>query len=134
MAFQACLFAWLTIILAILPNLRGQPVRAYPLRPINEPAMYVAGENMGRKAPVQSQGHPGRPTGHPMGATPGMAALAGMGGGIQHQAAMLAHQNREMAEMDRRQARDRMSGMPAHTVSQTEQQYCFSALRLNIAS
>lgn len=102
-----------------MPNLRGQPVRTYPLRPVNEPAMYVAGENMGRKVPVPSMaGHPGRPPVHPMGAQSTMPGMVGIGGGVQHQAAMLAHQNREMEAMDRRQVRDRAGAMPVHTVSE----------------
>lgn len=81
--------------------------------------MYIAGENTGRKVaiPPMAAGHAGRPAGHPMGGPPGMGGMVGMGAGVQHQAAMLAHQNREMEAMDRRQARDRAGGMPIHSVS-----------------
>ena len=105
------------IVKAIMPALRAQPIRQYPLRPINEPAMYVLGEKTGQKVILPQQramnaGHPGQQ----MGAAAGMPGMVGMGGGMQHQAAMLAAQNREMEALERRQVRERATGMPAHTV------------------
>lgn len=103
-----------------MPNLRG-PIRQYPLRPVNEPAMYVMGEKVGQKVmlPSQRQGQPSgaMPNMPGMGVGMGGMGMAGMGGGMQHQAAMLAHQNREMEALERRQARERAGGMPGHGVS-----------------
>ncbi|KAJ4471436.1 hypothetical protein J3R30DRAFT_3407808 [Lentinula aciculospora] len=48
-------------------------------------------------------GHPGQA----MGAAAGMPGMVGMGGGMQHQAAMLAAQNHEMEALERRQVRER---------------------------
>lgn len=103
-----------------MPNLRG-PIRQYPLRPVNEPAMYVMGEKLGQKVMLPSQ-RPGQPSGAMpnmpgMGVGMGGMGMAGMGGGMQHQAAMLAHQNREMEALERRQARERAGGMPGHGVN-----------------
>lgn len=98
----------------IIPTLRGQPVRQYPLRPVNEPAMFVLGEKTGQKVmPPQRAMQAGHPA-QAMGAPAGMPGMVGMGGGMQHQAAMLAHQNREMEALERRQVRERATGMPGH--------------------
>ena len=96
-----------------MPNLRGQPVRSYPLRPINEPAMYVLGEKTGQKVvlPQQRAMHGAHPA-QAMGSAGAMPGMVGMGGGMQHQAAMLAQQNREMEALERRQVRDRTAGIP----------------------
>ncbi|KAH8119596.1 hypothetical protein DFH11DRAFT_1565886 [Phellopilus nigrolimitatus] len=98
----------------IIPAIRSQPVRSYPLRPVNEPAMYVVGEKMGQKVFLPQQQHGAHPTQIPHVAS-GMPGMGGMGGGMQHQASMLAHQNREMEALERRQARERTTGMPGHS-------------------
>ena len=99
------------MITAILPALRNQPVRAYPLRPLTEAPMFVHGERQGQRVPMQP-----RQSMPPASTIPGMGA---MGGGMQHQAAMLAQQNREMEQLERRQARERAAGMGTHPVSST---------------
>lgn len=93
--------------LEIMPAHRNQPARSYPLRPVNEPAMYVLGENAGKKVFTNRQAGPAQ----------AMGSMIGMGGGMQHQAAMLAHQNREMEALERRQARERGSTAGSHGVS-----------------
>lgn len=68
-----------------MPSLASQPIRAYPLRQINEPGLFIAGEKMGQKV------------------LPGNQRMGGMGGGAgvgPHN--MLAHQNREMEALERR--------------------------------
>ncbi|KIM74153.1 hypothetical protein PILCRDRAFT_828437 [Piloderma croceum F 1598] len=58
----------------IISSLATQPVRPYPLRQVNEPALYVMGDKMGQKV------YPG---GHPLGAGGGMGGGGGgMGGGM----------------------------------------------------
>lgn len=83
-----------------MPAFMGQPVRSYPLRIINEPAMYVLGEKAGQKVPYPPQraSHASHPAAHPQGAPMG---------GMQHPQAMIAAQNREMDSLERRQARER---------------------------
>lgn len=87
------------------PALMGLPTRAYPLRPVNEPAMYVLGEKAGQKVyqPQQQTHAAGMPT-----------ALGAVPSGMQHQAALLAAQSREMEALERRQARDRNVNMAGH--------------------
>ncbi|KAI5116751.1 hypothetical protein M0805_001609 [Coniferiporia weirii] len=101
----------------IISALRSQPVRSYPLRPVNEPAMFVLGEKMGQKVfvPQQHAAHPPHPAQTAHGVVPpaGMPGMVGMGGGMQHQAAMLAQQSREM-ELERRQTRERAAAVPGH--------------------
>ncbi|PCH40530.1 hypothetical protein WOLCODRAFT_117404 [Wolfiporia cocos MD-104 SS10] len=75
---------------AIPPSI-NQPVRAYPLRPFNEPGMYVMGEKAGQKVyPPGMDRAPGMAMGFP----------AGMAGNPQ---AMLAQQNSNMEALERRQ-------------------------------
>ncbi|THH29359.1 hypothetical protein EUX98_g4812 [Antrodiella citrinella] len=89
---------------AIAPSL-NQPLRAYPLRTPNEPAVYVIGEKMGQKV-YPNQGGP--PSGPPMERQPSMPSGAmgqmgmsyGMGG---NPAALLAQQNQNIEAMERRQ-------------------------------
>lgn len=97
------LFFELTYLsLAIMPALIGQPMRAYPLRAVNEPHMYVLGEKAGQKVYAsQQQSHAtGMPT-----------ALGAVPTAMQHQAALLAAQSREMEALERRQGRDRNANM-----------------------
>lgn len=68
--------------------------------------MYVLGENVGKKVYTNRTTGPG----------PSMGGMIGMGGSIQHQTAMLAHQNREMEALERRQARERVSTVGSHGV------------------
>lgn len=77
-------------------------MRAYPLRAVNEPHMYVLGEKAGQKVYAsQQQSHTtGMPT-----------ALGTVPTAMQHQAALLAAQSREMEALERRQARDRNANM-----------------------
>lgn len=72
-----------------MPSLASQPIRAYPLRQINEPGYYVTGEKAGQKA------------------IPGNQRMGGMGGGGIGPHNMLAQQNREMEALERRS----MAGM-----------------------
>ncbi|KAK7025540.1 hypothetical protein VNI00_015893 [Paramarasmius palmivorus] len=82
----------------IMPSLMNQPVRAYPLRPITDPPVYVGGDKAGQKVyppgSVPPQG--------PMGAVPG-----GMPMNFQQQQAMLAQQNNSMEMLERRRERER---------------------------
>ena len=71
-----------------MPSLASQPIRAYPLRQINEPGLYVAGDKVGQKV------------------LPGNQRMGGMG---PHN--MLAQQNREMEALERRSMAS-MSGRP----------------------
>lgn len=86
------------IYIAILPSL-NQPVRPYPLRPINEPAVFVLGERHGQK--VYPQGAPGP--------GPGMQERGpSMPSGIAfgNPQAMLAQQNSQMEALERRSRQD----------------------------
>ena len=78
-----------------------RPVRNYPLRPINEPAVFVVGHRQGEKVfgPIGAAPIP------PQGAGPnfGMPPM-GMPGNPQ---AMLAHQNSNMDALERRAQRER---------------------------
>ena len=81
-----------------MPSLASQPIRAYPLRQINEPGLYVAGEKAGQKV------------------LPGNQRMGGMvGGGGVGPHNMLAQQNREMEALERRSMGGMgggMAGMP----------------------
>jgi len=89
----------------IAPSL-NQPIRAYPLRTPNEPAVYVIGEKMGQKVYPNQGGPPGggppmeRQSSMPSGAMGPMGMNFGMGG---NPAALLAQQNQNMEAMERRQ-------------------------------
>jgi hypothetical protein len=94
--------------LAIPPPLQAQPVRQYPLRQHNEPAVFVLGERQGQRVP---------PSG-PVGGMPpnvgGVGGGMGMGVGVGGRAdaqAMLAQQNREMEALERRSQRERSGSM-----------------------
>lgn len=89
---------------AIPPNAHI-PVRSYPLRPVNEPDVFVIGPRSGEKVPRGSHA----PNGAMRGPPPGMQGgpVMGMGGNMSQQAAMLAQQNNNMEMLDRRRARER---------------------------
>ena len=88
---------------AIPPGLQGQPVRQYPLRQHNEPAVFVLGERQGQRVP---------PSGPVGGMPPNVGVGMGVGvGGRQDAQAMLAQQNREMEALERRSQRERSVSM-----------------------
>lgn len=85
---------------AVVPSL-NQPVRAYPLRPINEPAVYILGERQGQKVfpgGAPGSGAPGMPE-----RAPSMQGLPPFG----NPQAMLAQQNSQMEALERRTQRER---------------------------
>ncbi|KAL1936971.1 hypothetical protein VTO73DRAFT_2823 [Trametes versicolor] len=79
----------------IMPSL-NQPVRSYPLRAVNEPAVYVMGEKQGQKV------FPGD-----MGMGYGMPGMNVPG----NPQALLAHQNSNMEALEKRAIRDRSGSM-----------------------
>lgn len=81
----------------IQPQLMNQPVRAYPLRNVNEPPMFVIGERAGQKALPSGQGGAGG------GGPPGMISIGNMS--MSQQQAMLAQQNSQMESLERRRER-----------------------------
>ncbi|KAN0139693.1 hypothetical protein V8E53_002355 [Lactarius tabidus] len=86
------------------PPLQTQPIRQYPLRPHNEPAVFVLGERSGQRIP----------TGGPIagGMPPNVGVGIGIGvGGRPDAQAMLAQQNREMEALERRSQRERSASM-----------------------
>ncbi|PPR00439.1 hypothetical protein CVT24_004500 [Panaeolus cyanescens] len=85
----------------IQPQLMNQPVRTYPLRMVNEPAVYVVGEKAGQKAMPPGQGGIGGGSGMP----PNMISIGNMSMSQQH--AMLAQQNNQMESLERRRERER---------------------------
>jgi len=84
----------------ILPAL-NQPVRTYPLRVVNEPSVYVAGEKMGQKVYPPGAGamHGIPPAVPPM--QPGMPM------NFSQQQAMVAQQNSSMEMLERRREQER---------------------------
>jgi hypothetical protein len=83
----------------------NQPVRAYPLRVVTEPAVYVMGDKAGQKvyphgAPTPQQAIP---------STVGVPGAGGMGMGFNPQA-MVAQQNVNMEGLERRRDRERDRG------------------------
>ncbi|KAJ7789092.1 hypothetical protein B0H14DRAFT_2945872 [Mycena olivaceomarginata] len=79
----------------IVPALMNQPVRTYPLRVFNEPAVYVVGDKAGQKV-------------YPPGAGPQTGPMGGMpmGMGFNPQQAMVARQNNDMALLERRREQE----------------------------
>ncbi|KAF5382783.1 hypothetical protein D9615_002756 [Tricholomella constricta] len=83
------------------------PVRNYPLRIVNEPAVYVSGEKMGQKvyppgaAPMQSAAPPMQQPGMPMNFT--------------QQQAMVAQQNTNMEMLERRREQERARNRSSST-------------------
>ncbi|KAI0823959.1 hypothetical protein BC628DRAFT_463741 [Trametes gibbosa] len=98
----------------IIPSL-NQPVRNYPLRPVNEPSVYVMGEKQGQKVfPGPSGSGPGRLS--EAGARTSAEGM-GMGYGMPgmnvpgNPQALLAHQNSNMDALEKRSLRDRSASM-----------------------
>ena len=93
-----------------MPALAAQPVRSYPLRPYNDPPVFVLADRQGVKS--HSSGLPG---GGGMERGQSLAPnMMGMGfGGPQ---AMLAQQNSAMEALERR-SRDRDRSTSMSTVS-----------------
>ncbi|GJE92567.1 hypothetical protein PsYK624_087220 [Phanerochaete sordida] len=83
----------------VIPSL-NQAIRSYPLRPINEPPMYVAGERSGQKA--FQPGGPG-----PMPDRGGSMPPGAMGMPFGNPQVMLQQQNANMEALERRSQRDR---------------------------
>ncbi|TFY79675.1 hypothetical protein EWM64_g4341 [Hericium alpestre] len=93
--------------LPIPPNIINQPVRPYPLRPVNEPAVFVMGDKMGQKIMVP----PGPPvppgSAHPI--APGAPVMPFAG--RPDPQVLLAQQNRDMEALERRSQRERSMSM-----------------------
>ncbi|KAJ3868863.1 hypothetical protein EV359DRAFT_31371 [Lentinula novae-zelandiae] len=83
----------------IPPAIANQPARMYPLRQVNEPPMFVAGEKLGQKVfPGQGGMSGGMPSG-----SAGMGMGMGMGAFNQQQAqALIAQQNSNMEMLEAR--------------------------------
>jgi hypothetical protein len=82
----------------------NQPVRAYPLRTVNEPSVYVTGEKAGAKVyppggPQMHGGPPGPPSIPP--------TTIGLGMNFNQQQAMISQQNNAMESLERRRERER---------------------------
>lgn len=91
----------------------NQPVRSYPVRPYNEPAVFVLGDRHGQKV-------------YPGGAPPdrGASIPPGMAMPFGNPQAMLAQQNSNMEALERRGGRERdrsgsMATVSAHSYSCT---------------
>src|SRR6266567_3849926 len=83
----------------------NQPVRAYPLRTVNEPGVFVAGDKSGQKSyplggPMQMHGGGSGPSTMP-------TAPIGMPMNFSQQQALLAQQNGTLEAMERRRERER---------------------------
>jgi len=92
----------------IIPSL-NQPIRAYPLRVINEPAVYVMGEKIGQKIYPNNASAAGVAE-----RQPSMPIPAGFGAGmVGNPQALLAAQNSNMEALERRNQRDRSGSMGA---------------------
>ncbi|PSR70908.1 hypothetical protein PHLCEN_2v13222 [Hermanssonia centrifuga] len=86
----------------VIPTLMNQPIRQYPLRNYNEPAVYVMGERQGQKL------YPNAPGGIPPGADR-MQPMppSAIGAGFGNPQAMLAQQSNNMEALERRSQRER---------------------------
>ena len=99
----AAYYSFIYVRTDILPNM-NQPVRAYPLRTVNEPGVFVAGEKSGQKS---------YPPGGPMqmhgGSAPSTMPTApiGMPMNFSQQQALLAQQNSNLEALERRRERER---------------------------
>jgi len=105
----------------VSPALQAQPVRQYPLRQHNEPAIFVLGERQGQRVPPS-----GPVGGMPPNVGVGAAGIGvGMGvGGRPDAQAMLVQQNREMEALERRSQRERSGSMnPAQRQPQPPQRH-----------
>ncbi|OBZ71125.1 SWI/SNF and RSC complexes subunit ssr4 [Grifola frondosa] len=89
----------------------NQPARSYPLRPVNEPAVFVIGEKQGQKVYQNTGGPPmpGIPPTADRGPAPTMTSM-GMNFGANPQA-RLAQQNSSMEALERRSQRERSASM-----------------------
>ncbi|KAF8196886.1 hypothetical protein K438DRAFT_1933985 [Mycena galopus ATCC 62051] len=87
----------------IVPTLMNQPVRSYPLRVYNEPAVFVIGEKAGQKV-------------FPPGGGPQAGGMGGMPGGMgfNPQQAM-AQQNNSMALLERRREQEQRARAGSNT-------------------
>ncbi|KAL1937831.1 hypothetical protein VTO73DRAFT_12851 [Trametes versicolor] len=97
----------------IMPSL-NQPVRSYPLRAVNEPAVYVMGEKQGQKVfPGGSSGAGRGPSAVDRAPPPDMGMGYGMPGMNVpgNPQALLAHQNSNMEALEKRAIRDRSGSM-----------------------
>ncbi|SRR6266478_2971231 len=95
------------ILPAVSPALQAQPVRQYPLRQHNEPAIFIMGERQGQRVPPS-----GPVGGMPPNVGVGAGISVGMGvGGRPDAQVMLAQQNREMEALERRSQRERSGSM-----------------------
>ncbi|KAG6879230.1 hypothetical protein C0992_004291 [Termitomyces sp. T32_za158] len=77
----------------IVPSMMNHPVRNYPLRTVNEPSVYVAGEKMGQKV---------YPSGGLMQSSAPAIQQPGMPMNFSQQQAMVAQQNTSMDLLDQR--------------------------------
>ncbi|KAF8576569.1 hypothetical protein K439DRAFT_1640396 [Ramaria rubella] len=101
----------------IPPQFLTLPVRSYPLRPVNDPRVYVAGERMGQRVPptgptalpAASPSHPPH-VAQPNGV--GMNMGLGLGIGGMNQAAALAQQNQAMEVLERERRSRTMAALP----------------------
>lgn len=99
--------------IAIMPSL-NQPVRSYPLRAVNEPAVYVMGEKQGQKVfPGGGSGAGRGPSAVDRAPPPDMGMGYGMPGMNVpgNPQALLAHQNSNMEALEKRAIRDRSGSM-----------------------
>lgn len=96
-----------------MPSL-NQPVRSYPLRAVNEPAVYVMGEKQGQKVfPGGGSGAGRGPSAVDRAPPPDMGMGYGMPGMNVpgNPQALLAHQNSNMEALEKRAIRDRSGSM-----------------------
>ncbi|CAA7261473.1 unnamed protein product [Cyclocybe aegerita] len=105
-------------MILIPPGIANQPVRAYPLRALNEPSVYVAGEKQGQKMypPGMGPGAMHAGGGGPASMAPG---AMGMPMNFSQQQAMLAQQNSQMEALERRRERERERERAAQRDGQT---------------
>ncbi|KAI0292392.1 hypothetical protein BC826DRAFT_936865 [Russula brevipes] len=94
---------------SIPPAIQAQPVRQYPLRQHNEPAVFVLGERQGQRVPPAGPVG-GMPPNVGVGVGAGVGVGVGVGGRPDAQA-MLVQQNREMEALERRNQRERSASM-----------------------
>jgi hypothetical protein len=87
---------------AVLPSLLSQPVRSYPLRPLNEPAIFVMGDKKGQSVYPQGS-QPAQPMG---GMVPNLNLTP---------QAMIAQQNSNLEALERRNQRERGSDRSVST-------------------
>jgi hypothetical protein len=97
----------------ISPGLMNLPVRSYPLRQVNEPAVYVMGEKAGQKVYPHGmpQGGPippgSAPSHQPMPPNVPTGPMSSLPMNMHTQKAMLAQQNTNMEVLERRRERER---------------------------